>query len=87
MQLIENSVHNAQYRVPWRAAGCQRYQAGDRGDAAATLNRLLIVLSCGFAAVIGPGILDAVARTSFTASQLLLEICRMCLVAYQVFGR
>ena len=78
---------------------CNRYITGDslaaelEGTertclrAPVVANRLLTILACGSLAALGPVILDAVEQVSVLSLQILLEICRLGLVALQIFGR
>jgi hypothetical protein len=49
--------------------------------------RLLAMLIVSLVVVGGPTVLNALAETSLASIQVLLEICRFGLVAYQILGR
>ena len=49
--------------------------------------RLLAMASVSLVVVGGPAVLNALAETSLASIQVLLEICRFGLVAYQILGR
>ncbi len=49
--------------------------------------RLLAMLIVSLVVVGGPAVLNALAETSLASIQVLLEICRFGLVAYQILGR
>jgi hypothetical protein len=81
MQLIENNVY---------ACEAGHVKAGRRVDcrevSPTVSNRLLVLLGSGLVVVTGPAILGAVLEASLAAIQLLLEIGRVGLIAYQIFG-
>jgi hypothetical protein len=83
MQLIEKNAHIYQ---------CHGLQARQPAECATEVspivsNRLFVLLGSSVMAVTGPAILGAVTQASLAAIQLLLEICRVGLVAYQILGR
>jgi hypothetical protein len=91
MQLIESNVQRsdcsfqARLREP---AACRRYLGEhERKAEPVASHRVLVLIAISLAAVTGPPILDAIAYASSAITQTLLEICRMGLVAYPIFGR
>jgi len=83
MQLIENTSHTTK---------CQCLKIDPSRDCAqgvpsAAPKRLLVLLGSGLAIAGGPALLDPVTNVAFSAIQILLDICRVSLVAYQIFGR
>jgi hypothetical protein len=48
--------------------------------------RLWVILGAGILAAAGPAVLNTVEQVTLASLQLLLEIARLGLVAYQVFG-
>jgi hypothetical protein len=83
MQLIETNAH------AYQCHGLQGKQPADYATEVSPIvsNRLLVLLSSSLVAVTGPAILGAITQASLAAIQLLLEIGRVGLVAYQILGR
>jgi hypothetical protein len=83
MQLIESNAH------AYQCHGLRGRQPDNcaREVSPAVSNRLLTILGSSLVVVTGPAILGAVTQASLAAMHLLLEICRIGLVAYQILGR
>jgi hypothetical protein len=58
-----------------------------RPTGAATSQRLWMILGAALFVIAGPSVLDAVAQATLASARLLLEIGRMGLVAYEMFGK
>ena len=56
-------------------------------SAAATSQRLCVIFGAVVLVIAGPSVLDTLVRTTFASAQLVLEIVRIVLVAYQMFGK
>jgi hypothetical protein len=83
MQLLENNSHTTQYQC--LKIGSSRDSA--EGAPAGASKRLLVLLGSGLAIAGAPALLDPVTNAAFAAIQVLLDICRVSVVAYQIFGR
>ena len=83
MQLLENNSHTKQGRC-FNADPSRDCPEGVRSAAS---KRLLVLLGSSLAIAGGPALLDPVANAAFAAFQVLLDICRVSVVAYQIFGR
>jgi hypothetical protein len=83
MQLVDRNTDTA-YVLPGTqtAARCAAYHSE-----AVSSQRLLVILGTGLLAIAGPAVLDTLAQATSASAQVLLEIGRFGLVAYQVFGR
>jgi hypothetical protein len=57
------------------------------GIAVAASRRLAVVLSCGLLIAAGPAVLGAVTQASLVAIQIVIEVGRVGLIAYQLVGR
>jgi hypothetical protein len=58
-----------------------------RPSGAATSQRLCVILGAAVLVIAGPSVLDTLAQATLASAQLLLEIGRMGLVAYEMFGK
>jgi hypothetical protein len=87
MHLIESKVPSgpSRFQAGLQApAGCRRYLGEQEKKSQLVVSHpVLVLIAFGLAAVI----LDVVAPAGLAITQTLLEICRMGLVAYQIFGR
>jgi hypothetical protein len=85
MQLIDRNT------VTGTNDGLLRYPSYARTKTLAirhsSAQRLLAMLSVSLVVVGGPAVLNALAETSLASIQVLMEICRFGLVAYQILGR
>ena len=92
MQVIESNVQRtghssfqAELREP---VECRRYlDEPERKAELADPHRVLALIALSLAAVAGPPLLDTVVDASLALIHILLEICQVGLVAYQIFGR
>jgi hypothetical protein len=82
MQLLENTVHSTTQHLK-----VQPSQVCAEGVRSTASKRLLVLLGSGLAIAGGPALLDPVTNAAFAAIQILLDICRLSVVAYQIFGR
>jgi hypothetical protein len=83
MQLLENKLHKAQ--CPGLKIDPSAHSA--EGVRSAASKRLLLLLGSGLAIAGVPALLDPVTNVAFAAFPILLDICHVSLVAYQIFGR
>jgi hypothetical protein len=83
MQLPENIIHTTQCLCLGAGQSLDRAQAAPSSSS----KRLLVLLGSGLAIAGGPPVLDTAIQASLSAVQILLEICRVSLVAYQILGR
>jgi hypothetical protein len=83
MQLLENNSHTT--RSQCLKIGPSRDCA--EGVRTGASKRLLVLLGAGLAIAGAPALLDPVTNAAFAAIQVLLDICRLSVVAYQIFGR
>jgi hypothetical protein len=82
MQLLENNLHTTQYQ----GLKVQPSRNGEQGVRSSATKRLLVLLGSGLAIAGGPALLDPVTNAAFAAIPILLDICRLGVVAYQIFG-
>jgi hypothetical protein len=83
MQLIDHNTDTS-YIVPGPEPFSSRVA---RPSGAATSQRLCVILGAAVLVIAGPSVLDTLAQATLASAQLLLEIGRIVLVAYQMFGR
>ena len=73
-----NCVSETSRRGEMKASGAYRR---------ATSQQLVLILGASLTACGGPVLLNTLCETSLATLQILFEICRLGLVAYQIFGR
>jgi hypothetical protein len=83
MQLLENNSHITHCQC--LKIDPSRHCA--EGVRSAASKRLLVLLGSGLAIAGAPALLDPVTNVAFAALSILLDIGRVSLVAYQIFGR
>jgi len=83
MQLTDHNTDTT-YILPGSQTAATRaaYHSG-----AVSSERLLVILGTGLLAIAGPSVLDALAQATSASALFLLDIGRIGLVAYQIFGR
>ena len=79
MQLTDNT--RCMQIFPGRTLG---HASGAAVDAS---RRLAVLLSCGLLIAAGPAVLGAVTQASLVAIQIVIEVGRVGLIAYQLVGR
>jgi len=82
MQLIENIPYTSQCQ---NLGGTGRPEHTE-GTSSYASKRLVVLVVAALVGVIGPVILNTATQVCLAALPILLEICRVGLVTYQVFG-
>lgn len=82
MKLIDHTIVTAN-----SVSETSRREKTSGAHSTAVSQRLVLILGASLTACGGPVLLNTLGETSLATLQILLEICRFGLVAYQIFGR
>jgi hypothetical protein len=83
MQLIDRNTDTTHVLLGNEPVSPRRAGPG----AATTSQRLWVTVGAGALVIAGPPVLGTLAQATLASAEVLLEISRVALVAYQMFGR